>query len=218
MPKKKSTDTYIKSVLKTLEVLKQYVDNNQEKGIHELSVQTGIPASTVQRLVNTLEFKGYLVQNPKTYKYCLGLTLYHLYKNFSQTFNWVDEAMQYMENLMLKHKETINLSYLEGKYIVYLTKIDSPQILRPAFSIGTKYPAHCTSLGKCLLAYLPQETVRLLFSNNQLKRLTSKTKTNLNELLDELSSIREQGYAIDNEEFQEGLRCLAVPISNKTGL
>ena len=211
----KSSDAHNKSVLKTLEVLEQYIDNDQEKGIYELSIKTGIPTSTMQRLVNTLELKGYLIQNPKTYKYRLGLILYHLYKNFSQTFNWVDEAKQYMEDLVTKHKETINLAYLEGKYIVYFNKVDSPQILRPNFSIGTRYPAHCTALGKCLLSNLPKETIKLLFFNNQLFNLANKTNKTSSELIEELSCIREQGYAIDDEEFQEGLRCLAVPIINK---
>ncbi len=215
MPKKKTDNAHIKSVLKTLEVLEQFIDNNQEKGIHELSASTGIPVSTMQRLVNTLEAKGYLMQNPRSHKYRLGLTLYHLYKSFSQTFHWIDEARQYMNYLVQKHGETINMAYLEGKNIVYLTKVDSPHILRPSFSIGTRYPAFCTSLGKCLLAYQPEESVRLIYVNNQLEQLTDKTKTSIEGLLEELKEIRRHGYAVDDEEFQEGLRCLAVPISNR---
>lgn len=215
MPRKKTNDAHIKSVTKTLEVLEQFIDSNQEKGIHELSASTGIPVSTMQRLVNTLEARGYLMQNPHSYKYRLGLTLYHLYKSIAQTFHWVDQARQYMEALVQKHGETVNLAYLEGKSIVYLTKVDSPHILRPSFSIGTRYPAFCTSLGKCLLAFQPEESVRVIFSNDDLASLTNKTKTSINALLAELREVRRQGYAVDDEEFQEGLRCLAVPINNR---
>lgn len=215
MPRKKTNDANIKSVTKTLEVLEQFIDSNQEKGIHELSASTGIPVSTMQRLVNTLEARGYLMQNPRSYKYRLGLTLYHLYRSISHTFHWVDQARQYMESLVQKHGETVNLAYLEGKNIVYLTKVDSPHILRPSFSIGTRYPAFCTSLGKCLLAFQPEETVRVIFSNEDMTSLTNKTETSINALLAELREVRRQGYAVDDEEFQEGLRCLAVPISNR---
>ncbi len=215
MPRKKTDNAHIKSVVKTLEVLEQFIDSNQEKGIHELSASTGIPVSTMQRLVNTLEAKGYLMQNPRTYKYRLGLTLYHLYKSFSNTFHWVDEAKQFMEALVQKHGETINLAYLEGKNIVYLTKVDSPHILRPSFSIGTRYPAFCTALGKCLLAVQPEESIKAFYSSDDLVVLTNKTKASIGGLIEELKKVRKQGYAVDDEEFQEGLRCLAVPISNQ---
>lgn len=214
MPKPKTSDAYIKSVLKTFQILEQFINCNHEKGVQELSNLSSLPPSTVQRIVNTLQFKGYLIQNPKTYKYRLGYTLYHLYNSFSQTFNWVDEAKHYMQNLVLRHKETINLAVLEGRDIIYLTKVDSPQILRPNFNIGTKYPAYCTSLGKCLLAYLPSKVVDGLLSSSSLEPCARNTNTSFDKLKAELKKIKKQGFAIDDEEFQDDLRCAAVPIKN----
>lgn len=206
-------ETYVKSVLKALLVLEQFINNNKEKGIHELSLSTNLPVSTIQRMVNTLQLKGYLIQNPKTNKYRLGYALYNLSKSFTQNLSWVDEAKYHIESVVKKHGETINLAVLEGKNIVYLTKVDSPHILRPSFKIGTRYPAHCTSLGKCLLAYLPPKSLERLL-NEPLTQCTKKTITEIDKLKRELYKIREQGYAIDDEEFQEGLRCAAVPIRN----
>ncbi len=217
MPRKKTHDAYIKSVSKTLEVLEQFIDSNQEKGIHELSASTGIPVSTMQRLVNTLEARGYLMQNPRSFKYRLGLTLYHLYKSYFHTFHWVDQARQHMEALVQKHGETVNLGCLEGRNIAFLAKIDSPHVLRPSYSIGARYPAYCSSLGKCLLAYQPEETVKVIYSSEELVALTNKTITSISELLTELKKVRRLGYALDDEESREGLRCLAVPVKNSEG-
>lgn len=210
-----NTGSYIKSVFKTFHILEAFIDDNNEKGIHELSKSTGIHPSTLQRLVNTLRVKGYLTQNPKTLKYRLGFTFYHLYKSFSQTFNWVDEAKYYMERLVLKYNETTNLAYLEGNNIVYLLKADSSHILRPSFDIGTKYPIHCTALGKCLLAYLPKDFTKKFFSGEQFIKYTDNTIISFSDLNVELDKIRAQGYAIDDEEFQNDLRCVAAPIKNK---
>ncbi len=218
MPRKKTNAAHIKSVTKTLEVLDQFIDSNQEKGIHELSALTGIPVSTMQRVVNTLEAGGYLMQNPRSYKYRLGLTFYHLYKSYFHTFHWVDEARQYMQALVEKHGETVNLGCLEGKNIAFLTKIDSPHILRPSYSIGARYPAYCSSLGKCLLAYQPEETVKVILSSEEMVALTNKTITSISELLTELKKVRRLGYAVDDEESRDGLRCLAVPIKNREGI
>jgi len=109
MPRKKISTAHIKSVTKTLEVLEQFIYSNQEKGIHELSASTGIPVSTMQRLVNSLEARGYLVQNPRSLKYRLGLTLYHLYNSYFHTFHWVDEARPYMQAMVERYGETVNL-------------------------------------------------------------------------------------------------------------
>jgi len=186
-----------------------------EKGIHELSSSTGIPASTTQRLVNTLQTEGYLIQNPITLKYHLGFTLYRLYKSFSQTFNWIEEAGYHIEKLVSKHNETTNLACLEGRNVVYLNKVDSTHIIRPNFNIGTNYPAYCTALGKCLLAYLSPDHIERIISTVKFVKYTENTITDSSALQLELKKIRKQGFAVDNEEFQDDLLCVAAPIINE---
>lgn len=145
-------------------VLEQFLTSNTELGIHELSARTGIPPSTVQRIVNTLELKDYLVQNPRTNKYRLGFGLYRVGKAMLESFHWVEEAKYYMEKLVKKYNETVNLAYLQGQSIIYITKIDSSHILRPHFDVGTRFPPHCTSLGKALLAYMQPEVAERITS------------------------------------------------------
>ncbi len=207
-------ESYVKSVIKALMILEQYNDSSQEKGIHELSAITNLPVSTTQRLVNTLQYKGYLIQNPKTSKYYLGYSLYNLSKNVTTNLSWVDDAKYYMKALGDKHEEAVNLGILEGDEVVYLTKIDSPHILGPNFKKGDKYPAHCSALGKCLIAHLPPKSLERILAQ-PLKRFTKKSIVDIDSIKAELPKVKKQGYAIDDEEFQDGLRCVAAPIRNK---
>ncbi len=208
-------DSYGKSILRTLLILEQF-NSSTELGIKELSISTGLPASTVQRIVNTLELKNYLMQNPKNDKYRLGIALYNISKSYAENFDWIDSARIHMENMVNKHKETVNLAILQGQKIAYLTKVDSPNILRPNFNVGVQYPAFCTSLGRCLIAHQPPELIDTMLSS-PIEACTEKTVIDPDKLRSELSKIRKQGYAIEDEEFQKGLFCIAAPIRGFKG-
>lgn len=208
-------DSYGKSILRTLLILEQF-NSSTELGIKELSISTGLPASTVQRIVNTLELKNYLMQNPKNDKYRLGIALYNISKSYAENFDWIDSARIHMEKMVEKHKETVNLAILQGQKVVYITKVDSPNILRPNFNVGVQYPAFCTSLGRCLLAHQPSELIDTMLSS-PIEPCTKKSITDPNLMRLELSKIRQSGYAIEDEEFQEGLFCISAPIRGFKG-
>lgn len=208
-------NSYSKSILRALLILEQFNSSN-EIGIKELSIGTGLPASTVQRIVNTLELKNYVMQNPNNDKYRLGVALYNISKSYAENFDWIDNAKIHMENMVKKHKETVNLAILQGQKIVYLTKVDSPNILRPNFDIGVQYPIFCTSLGKCIMAYQPLELVDTMLSS-PIEACTKNSITDPDRIRSELSKIRKQGYAMEDEEFQEGLFCISAPIRGFKG-
>lgn len=208
-------DSYGKSILRTLLILEQF-NSSTELGIKELSIATGLPASTVQRIVNTLELKNYLMQNPKNDKYRLGIALYNISKSYAENFDWTDSAKIHMDKMVEKHKETVNLAILQGQKVVYLTKVDSPNILRPNFNVGVQYPAFCTSLGRCLLAHQPSELIDTMLSS-PIEPCTDKTITDPDKMRLELSKIRKQGYAVEDEEFQKGLFCISAPIRGYKG-
>lgn len=207
--------SYGKSILRTLLILEQF-SSSSELGIKELSIGTGLPASTVQRIVNTLELKNYLMQNPKNDRYRLGIALYNISKSYAENFDWIDSAKVHMENMVEKHKENVNLAVLQGQKVVYLTKVESPNILRPNFKVGVKYPVFCTSLGKCIMAYQPVELVDTLLSS-PIEGCTENSITDPEKIRLELSKIRKQGYATEDEEFQEGLFCISAPIRGFKG-
>lgn len=205
-----SDNTIVKSILRALLVLEQF-NNSSEIGIKDLSLNTGLPASTVQRIVNTLELKNYVMQNPKNDKYRLGIAMYNISKNYAENLDWVGGAVIHMKKMVGKHKETVNLGVLQGQKIAFLTKVESPHILRPNFPVGTQYSAFCTALGKCLLAYQTSEILDKLLST-RIEACTINTITEPGKVLTELSKIRQNGYAIEDEEFQRELFCIAAPI------
>lgn len=203
-PPEKET-SFSKSILKTLSILEQY-SKADELGIKELSESTGIPASTVQRIVNTLVMKQYLVQNPHTLKYQLGIAFFNISSRYSNSRDWVEVAKAHMEEQVEKTQETVNLAILQGKSVIYLTKVDSPHILRPNFTVGTAYPALNTALGRCLLAYQPWDKVERMI------RLQPNFNKDINEFHEMLEEVERNGYATEDEEFQPGLFCIAAPV------
>ena len=197
--------SFSKSILKTLSILEQY-SKADELGIKELSESTGIPASTVQRIVNTLVMKQYLVQNPHTLKYQLGIAFFNISSRYSNSRDWVEVAKAHMEEQVEKTQETVNLAILQGKSVIYLTKVDSPHILRPNFTVGTAYLALNTALGRCLLAYQPWDKVERMI------RLQPNFNKDINEFHEMLEEVERNGYATEDEEFQPGLFCIAAPV------
>ncbi len=197
--------SFSKSILKTLSILEQY-SKADELGIKELSESTGIPASTVQRIVNTLVMKQYLVQNPHTLKYQLGIAFFNISSRYSNSRDWVEVAKAHMEEQVEKTQETVNLAILQGKSVIYLTKVDSPHILRPNFTVGTAYPALNTALGRCLLAYQPWDKVERMI------KLQPNFNKDINAFHEMLEEVERNGYATEDEEFQPGLFCIAAPI------
>lgn len=197
--------SFSKSILKTLSILEQY-SKADELGIKELSENTGIPASTVQRIVNTLVMKQYLVQNPHTLKYQLGIAFFNISSRYSNSRDWVEVAKGHMEEQVEKTQETVNLAILQGNSVIYLTKVDSPHILRPNFTVGTAYPALNTALGRCLLAYQPWEKTERMI---KLQENFNKDIDTFHKMLEE---VEKNGYATEDEEFQPGLFCIAVPV------
>ena len=203
-PAEKET-SFSKSILKTLSILEQY-SKADELRLTALRERTGIPASTVQRIVNTLVMKQYLVQNPHTLKYQLGIAFFNISSRYSNSRDWVEVAKAHMEEQVEKTQETVNLAILQGKSVIYLTKVDSPHILRPNFTVGTAYPALNTALGRCLLAYQPWDKVERMI------RLQPNFNKDINEFHEMLEEVERNGYATEDEEFQPGLFCIAAPV------
>ncbi len=202
--------SFSKSILKTLSILEQF-SQADELGILEISQNTGIPASTVQRIVNTLVMKQYLVQNPHTLKYQLGIAFFNISSRYSNSRDWVEVAKAHMEEQVQRTQETVNLAILQGENVIYLAKVDSPQILRPNFSVGTPYPALRTALGRCLLSYQPWSKVEALLATQ------TDFKYDADSFRAMLEEGKRRGFVTEDEEFQLGLFCIAAPLWDADG-
>jgi DNA-binding IclR family transcriptional regulator len=185
--------------------------------ITEMSEKLGFYPSTTHRLLDTLKYWGYVEQDSHTQKYQLGLKVLELGMTKLHKMDLVREATPYLEELVNQYNETVHLGALEKGEVMYLAKKESSQTIRMISYVGKRAPLHCTALGKVLLAYLPEEERRKILDGKQLPRLTERTITDKEELEKNLEQIKKQGFALDNEENEKDVCCMAVPIRNYQG-
>jgi DNA-binding IclR family transcriptional regulator len=173
--------------------------------------------STAHRLLTTLIRQGYCRQNPETGRYALGSKLFQLGEACLGQIDLRMLARPFLERLCRETGETANLVVLDGQEALYLDKVESPQNLRIFSRIGHRAPLYCTGAGKVLLAYRHETEREALLGRGPLKPLTRRTTTSLLRLRRELAQVREQGFALDREECEEGAYCIAVPVRNAQG-
>lgn len=202
---------YNSSLLKSLALLDCFLSDKDEIGISDFSLLTGQAESTVQRLINSLEFAGMVYQNPYNKKYRLSLRTLRPLSSQNAAPLWLETAKEAVAVLSRKTNETVNLGIRVGKNLEYIAKEDSKQLLRPNFILGEKYPLFCTGLGRCLLSYMSKDDVQELFPEPLLRPIDQSVFT-IDELYKTIETTREQGYYLDDEEFSLGLYCIAVPI------
>ncbi len=202
----------VERVLEMLEVVSE-----GERKIKEIAEAMNLPRTTVYRLLSTLEPWGYVRRNPETGGYRLGFRLFELGSRLVQQTGFEEEAQPRMEELSRRSGETVNLAVLDGLQVLYIKKVESKEPLKMGILVGTRVPAHCSGLGKAMLAFSdPMELERYL-AKGELKGYTSNTITSTAALREEMERIRRQGYAIDNEEYFTGIRCVAAPVLDHEG-
>ncbi len=201
-----------KAVVKTLQLL-QVLSENPVLGITELAQRSSMNKSTVHRFMSTLCDQGYARQD-KDDRYSLTLKLFELGTKIVQSTAIWRHAREVMEQLHQQTRETIHIATLEDLRLVYVHKVESTENLRVTMMsrVGHSAPFHCTGLGKVILAYADQSTREAILKTNPLTRFTDRTITTEDQLAAELDQIRAKGVAIDNEEHELGVRCVAVPI------
>jgi len=214
-PKRTSRSRHrpVKSLIKALRILDALGDRPGGLGITDLSSALGAPKSTVHRLVATLEAAGYAVFDPPTARYVLGSRVAKLGEQLNYQSPLLTFGVSTLEELTHKSKEASHLAILEGTEVVYVSREESKDPVRISFGMGHRAPAHCTALGKALLAGLTDAEIRMLYKNQRkLEKVTPHTHTSLDDLVAEIAAIRREGIACDNEEYMPGLRCIAAPV------
>lgn len=204
----------VQSVMRAVEILRCF-EKEPELGITEISRMVGLHKSTTSGLVSTLAQASLLAKNPKTDKYQLGMGLFSLGMLVKHDLRSV--AQPYLIQLVEQSQETVNLVTQDGPSVVYISKIESPHSMRICTQIGKNMPMYCTAVGKSILAYLDQEEVLSILDQDPPEKFTENTLTDLDSILKALTDIRAKGYALDQEELEYGLTCVAVPILNKAG-
>lgn len=206
----------VAAVLKVFNIL-DILTEHKEIGITELSTKLMMSKSTTYRFLQTMKNLGFVSQTDETEKYRLTLKLFELGAKVLEFTNLIELADQAMSIIAKQTNETLHLGTLEGQEIIYLHKIDSNYNLRMHSRIGRKNPAYSTAIGKILLSQYNNQQVKNILQYVDFIQHTENTLSNIQQLLKELEQVRQQHYAIDNEEQEQGLKCIAVPIYDRFG-
>jgi IclR family acetate operon transcriptional repressor len=205
----------VRSLERAFELLEHLADAGGEMALSELTEVSGLPMPTIYRLMRTLVNRGYVRQEPSK-RYALGPRLIRLGDGASRLLGtW---ARPVLTELVDAVGETANMAVLEGDEVVYVAQVPSRHSMRMFTEVGRRVQPHCTGVGKALLAQLPVETVRAIVNRTGMVAHTPRTLTDTDALLAELVKIREQGYALDDEEQELGVRCVAVALTGSPAL
>ncbi|WP_026341447.1 IclR family transcriptional regulator [Actinomadura atramentaria] len=200
----------VRSLERAFELLEHLADAGGEMALSELTEASGLPMPTIYRLMRTLVNLGYVRQEPSK-RYALGPRLIRLGDGAGRLLgSWARPAL---ERLVDEVGETANMAVLEGDEVVYVAQVPSRHSMRMFTEVGRRVKPHCTGVGKALLAQLPEQRVREVLGRTGMPANTPRTLTDPDALVAELIRIREQGYAVDDEEQEIGVRCVAVPLA-----
>lgn len=213
------------NLIQTIERMSVILDvlARSPKGISlgELSAKVSLPKGTTHRILSSLSYFDFVRQDSETRNYSLGFKLVELGSSLLEQINLRKEAEPFLHALSEKINETVYLAVLDGIEVVYIEKIeayDDSIGLRATSKVGQRNAANGCSLGKALLAPLPEQVLDKLIGEMPFIQKTENTITDPLQLKAHLQGVRARGYAIDDEESERGIRCIAVPIWNEVGL
>ncbi|MFU8771037.1 MAG: IclR family transcriptional regulator [Anaerolineales bacterium] len=202
----------LETLSRGLTILSLFTRETPTLNLTEIVSLTGINKTTTFRIVSTLETGGYLLRDPETKRYKPGIKVLQLGFAAISSLELRQVARPYLERLSQQVGETVSLSILDGMEIIYIDRVRNRQIVGVLLGLGSRLPAHCTSMGKALLAQLSTGELNCRLANVDLKPCTPKSVPCRKELEAELSRVREQGFALNDEELEIGLRAVAAPV------
>jgi DNA-binding IclR family transcriptional regulator len=191
-----------------------FLTDNPNAGVTEISNRLELPKSTVHNILNTLNHYGLLEKSTESARYHLGAKLVELGYRAQNEIDICRIAHPYLRGLNEDLDETIHLTMLDQDQVLYVDCIESKKRLRTYSVIGVRAPLYCTSVGKAIMAYFDSQTIRRIIQEKGLPKITEHTITDPGNMMLELDKIRRLGYAVDNMEHEEDLRCVGAPIFN----
>lgn len=212
-PRRRAKAEYrIQSVDRAFDLLEAFNSGEGVLGVTDLAHRLGLSKNRTFRLLATLECRGYIEQDKRTGNYRLGLKTFELASVFLHHLGLRRQAQPILEELVATCDETAYLAVLDGPEIVYLLMQETTQTVRITPRVGYRLPAYCTAAGKIQLAYESLGHLTEIFRGYPLRKLTVNTIADLEALRAHLQAMAKQGYALDNEECEEGVRCVAAPV------
>ncbi|MDF1555687.1 MAG: IclR family transcriptional regulator [Deferrisomatales bacterium] len=216
MGRRKKSSYIIQSVTNAFDLLEEYRGEETELGVTELSKRLGLHKNNVFRLLATLESRGYMEQNKVTGNYRLGLRVLELGQVFIKHMGLVKMARPILEEISEKCNETAYLGVIRDDRVVYVDVVEATRPVRVVSRVGVGLPVYCSGVGKAQIAFESVDEVDRVLAETPLKRYTEHTLKDRDALMTQLEQVRMQGYALDDEEFDEGIRCVGVPVRDYT--
>ncbi len=202
---------------RVIDILESFEWLGPQLGVSEISRALDLKKATTHRLLASLRRREIIAQDPITRRYHLGMRLWQLGMLALNQVDWIDRARPYLRQLRDETGETTHLAILEDGQVLYIDKVESEHSLRMPSQVGRRLPAHCTGVGKALLAYLTPAELAEVIEQRGLAAITPRTITERHMLVSELTEVRKQGYAVDDEEIEMGLRCIAAAVRGHGG-
>ncbi|MHB1004528.1 MAG: IclR family transcriptional regulator [Chloroflexota bacterium] len=200
-----------------LTILDILAGSDRALGVTEIGAEIGVDKSSVHRLLATLTAHGYTEQSPETKRYHLSTKIVQLGRQVTAKVKLLDEAKPFVRAIALQTAQSAHLAVLRNFQVVYLDEAVPTTSLRVDVPVGGLAPAHCTALGKALLCELNDGELSRFVATGQLTVHTPRTISTHEALRAELATVRQRGYAVDDEEFHIGVRCIAAPVRDHTG-
>jgi IclR family KDG regulon transcriptional repressor len=207
----------INSILRASNILKCFSGDKTHFKITELARHLGLDRSTTYRILLSLEKAGFVQKDEESGTYSLGLAAFEIGSAYLMQTDLIQASKPIMADLASKVQETVHLAVLSDIEIVYVDKVDSPRTLGVMSKLGQRGPLHCTSLGKTLLAFQPEDEQERIIQKIRMNPFTSRTITSKQKLIEELRIVKKQGYALDRREIEEDVECIGAPILNHLG-
>ena len=204
----------IRAVERALDVLLCFTSQTPKLTMSQISEQIGINKSTVHRLLSTLEGKRFVERDPTTGVYRPGLRLLQMASLAMEQNNLRRLADPYLQDLRDQYKENVNLAILDGADVVYLDVFEGSQRVKLAAVPGQRLPAFCTASGKAMLAFLSEDKLKSILEKGMPKH-TQATIVSPTEFLKDVGEIRNRGFAMSEQEFEDGINAVAVPICDQ---
>jgi IclR family pca regulon transcriptional regulator len=206
---------FVQSLERGLAVIRAFHADTPELTLSDVARATGLTRAAARRFLLTLLDLGYVRTDGRLFS--LTPRVLELGYSYLSSISLPEVAVPHLERLVTEVHESSSVSVLDGDDVVYVARIPTSRIMAVSINVGTRFPAYATSMGRVLLAGLPEDELTAYLERTQLRRLTPKTITSPKALAAELARVRAQGWALVDQELEEGLRAIAAPIRDRSG-
>ncbi len=203
----------VQSIDRLFDIIEVLSEHPRGMALTDLACRAGLHASTTHRLLASLSDRGYVQKDAGSGKYRLTIRMFEIGSRVVNGMNLLSVSRPYLEHLAELTGETIHLVVRDGNEVVYLYKEDTrDSIVRMGSFVGLRSPMYCTGVGKSILAYLPESEVFDIWRHTAVTRFTAHTIVEYSDLIADLVRTRQQGWAVDREEHELGVLCVAAPV------